>query len=785
MTQQKQRIAILGVFALLACFVFAGQALAYEEPGKIGDTVWWDMNHNGVQDNGEPGLAGWTVTLTYSYRGTPVPPVVQVTDANGHYLFDDLYTDGAWGTAPWTRTYTVTVTPPAGWVQTYDLNDPNGYTAGFTTPNAASVTLVAVLDPSGFRVIAPRLDVDFGYMRPLGSLGDTVWNDVNGDGFQQDGEAGLAGWTVTLVGDVNVDGVNETLTTTTDSAGVYHFYNLPAGTYQVTVTKPWGWVQTYDLDGLGTPDTASRTITWGQNVDDVDFGYYRPLGSLGDRVWYDANGDGVQDDGEVGINGLSVVLYGDTNLDNIVDLTLTTVTVAGTLPNGQQDGLYLFSDLPAGRYVVQVVPPSGYNQTYGLDYPTFANQGTYLLGPGVNTRVVDFGYTLPVGSLGDRVWYDGSHDGVQDSNEAGINGVLVTLTGTDIRGNSITRTDTTDGDGDYLFTGLLAGDYTVTVSIASAYIQTYDYDGTDSANKASYSLKGGEEFLDLDFGYYLPTGSLGDRVWNDYNNNGLQDIGEPGINGVTVTLTGDVNGDGALETLTDTTEGDGIYGFTGLHAGLYTVTVTPPEGMTQTYDYTIPTNDNRATYNLSTGEAFMDLDFGYYKPTDDKPFVTYTQGGWGSKPSGNNPGMLLKTKWSQVFPNGLEVGIPGAAGFSIKLTSASAVQAFLPQGGTPSKLKQDYTNPTKKTEAGVFAGQVTALKISVSFSDASITREGLAGLTAVSGPLAGKTVGEILDLCERALGGENVGYSITTLNEVATAINENFDGGTTNNGYLQ
>lgn len=777
MTQQMQRIAILGVFALLACFVFAGQALAYAEPGKIGDTVWWDMNHNGVQDNGEPGLAGWTVTLTFNYRGVPVPPVVQQTDANGHYLFDDLYTDGAWGTAPWTRTYTVTVTPPAGWVQTYDLNDPNGYTAGFTTPNAATVTLVAVLDPGGFRVIAPRLDVDFGYMRPLGSLGDTVWNDLHGDGVQQDDEPGLAGWTVTLVGDVNVDGVNETLTTTTDNAGVYHFYNLPAGTYQVTVTKPWGWVQTYDLDGVGTPNTASRTITWGQNVDDVDFGYYRPLGSIGDFVWYDANGNGSWNTGEVGLSNVPVTLWTDFNGDGVLEQVAQTQTDA--------NGLYLFIDLPAAYYVVKVTPPDNYQPTYDWDGTATPNVAAYTLAPWENTRVVDFGYTLPMGSLGDRVWYDANHDGVQDAGEAGINGVLVTLTGTDIRGDSITRTDTTEGDGDYLFTGLLAGDYTVTVSIPPDYIQTYDYDGITSANKASYSLKGGEEFLELDFGYYLPTGSLGDRVWEDYNHNGVQDIGEPGINGVTVTLTGDINGDGALETLTDTTEGDGIYGFTGLRAGLYTVTVTPPAGMTQTYDYTTPTNDNRATYNLSTGEAFMGLDFGYYKPTDCRPFVTYTQGGWGSKPSGNNPGMLLSKNFTTVFPSGLEVGIPGTAGYSILLTSASAVQKFLPQGGTAGALKHDYTNPTSKTEAGVFAGQVTALKISVSFSDASITREGLAGLTAVSGPLAGKTVGEILDLCERALGGENVGYSITTLNEVATAINENFDGGTTNNGYLQ
>ena len=51
-------------------------------------------------------------------------------------------------------------------------------------------------------------------------------------------------------------------------------------------------------------------------------------GAIGDRVWFDADKDGIQDAGEVGIPGISVQLTGDINGDSISDVTLNTVTDA-------------------------------------------------------------------------------------------------------------------------------------------------------------------------------------------------------------------------------------------------------------------------------------------------------------------------------------------------------------------------------------------------------------------------------------------------------------------------
>jgi uncharacterized repeat protein (TIGR01451 family) len=59
----------------------------------------------------------------------------------------------------------------------------------------------------------------------------------------------------------------------TDYQGTYLFASLPAGVYTVEVLPPPGVVQTYDLDGLGTPNAAIRTLAAGEIALDVDFGY--------------------------------------------------------------------------------------------------------------------------------------------------------------------------------------------------------------------------------------------------------------------------------------------------------------------------------------------------------------------------------------------------------------------------------------------------------------------------------------------------------------------------------
>jgi hypothetical protein len=112
---------------------------------------------------------------------------------------------------------------------------------------------------------------------PLGSLGDRVWFDSDADGMQDVGEVGITGVKMLLEGDFDMNGsVDYTATTTTGANGTYTFTGLPAGEYKVSVdtaTLPVNYAQTYDLDGLATPNSALGELASAQNRTDFDFGY--------------------------------------------------------------------------------------------------------------------------------------------------------------------------------------------------------------------------------------------------------------------------------------------------------------------------------------------------------------------------------------------------------------------------------------------------------------------------------------------------------------------------------
>ncbi|MEB3343475.1 MAG: SdrD B-like domain-containing protein, partial [Okeania sp.] len=149
-----------------------------------------------------------------------------------------------------------------------------------------------------------------------GSIGDTVFQDENADGVQNNGEAGIAGVTVDLIdkgADGELGGGDDTVvdTQTTDANGNYLFENVVTGNYAVQVTDVNnvldGLEQTADpdavLDNMSMVDLAP-----GENNLDQDFGYDAPTGSIGDTIFRDDNANGVQDAGEAGISGVEVRL---------------------------------------------------------------------------------------------------------------------------------------------------------------------------------------------------------------------------------------------------------------------------------------------------------------------------------------------------------------------------------------------------------------------------------------------------------------------------------------------
>ncbi|MBD2355860.1 right-handed parallel beta-helix repeat-containing protein [Tolypothrix sp. FACHB-123] len=220
----------------------------------------------------------------------------------------------------------------------------------------------------------------------------------------------------------------------------------------------------------------------------------QPLGSIGDRIWHDIDGDGVQDSGESGIAGVTVKLLNSSK--NII-----TTQVTGS------NGNYLFNNLPTDTYYVEVdknTLPSGATQAGDPDGGN-DNTAKVILAETENNLNQDFGYQLPpLGSIGDRIWNDANSDGIEDAGESGIAGVSVKLLDSD---NKILATKVTGSNGNYLFNNLQAGTYTVQVDsskLPSGTTQTGDPD-TIKDNTSTFTLAAGENKLDWDFGYKLPT----------------------------------------------------------------------------------------------------------------------------------------------------------------------------------------------------------------------------------------------------------------------------------------
>jgi hypothetical protein len=165
-------------------------------------------------------------------------------------------------------------------------------------------------------------------------------------------------------------------------------------------------------------------------------------------------------------------------------------------------------------------------------------------------------------------------------------------------------------------------------------------------------------------------------------------------------------------------------------------------------------------------------------------FKTFTIGGWGTNCNGNNPGCYRDAHFDAAFPDGVAIG---CASNKLIFDSSAAIANYLPAGGGPAVLPAGtFTNPT--TSRGVLSSQVLAIALAVGFDNAdpnfSASSSSFASLTIKAGTFQGMSVGDFLTLANNVLGGCSTQYTPAQLNEAATAINENFDNGTVDNGYL-
>lgn len=421
-------------------------------PVQIGNRVWIDANSNGIQDPGETPVAGVTVRL-YASNGTTLRGTA-ITNANGEYYFSSNVTEAATGSGDHIgggvatgAGYVIRVDKPedfasGGPLFGYELTtatatssstdldtfvDSNAtvvasypnitvptvlagindhtFDVGFvligstTTSTSTTTTVVNSPSPTVASTVAPSSVIKV-------SCGDYVWWDDNRDGIQDASESGIPNVVLTisnLDGSVvrDVDG-NLVRPTKTDKNGKYSFDNLPPGQYRVTVVPPPNAIATIANStqdsavdsSTGYADSVNMNVD-GQRDPTLDFGFYKPrtteMVSVGNLVWQDRNGDGLQGPADRGIEG-AILSIRHPDGSPVIDIFGKTVVNQKT----KKDGKYLFTNLLPGKYVVSIRYPKRYVPTTpnrpnrGKNSSTKAASSVTLRG-GERDLTLDFG----------------------------------------------------------------------------------------------------------------------------------------------------------------------------------------------------------------------------------------------------------------------------------------------------------------------------------------------------------------------------------------------------------
>ncbi len=458
------------------------------------------------------------------------------------------------------------------------------------------------LDSSDHSVVLPQ----------CGRLGNLVWLDNNLNGLQDPGEPGINGVRVMMM-DTSHRIVAETYTATDPESGEQGVYQLPIarrdlcyikfeGPKHLVFTKPLiNSDDRMDSDvnhsnGFGTTETM--LLEPGSKRMDIDAGMIDPSllpGSVGDYVWLDVDEDGIQDGFESGVNGIPVALY---RQDGSLVARDTTKNDAFYNP-----GYYRFDSILSGTYYIiferpsiyQIAPPySGANKEKNSKITGIRADGAtddFVVGAGQSRMDIDGGF-VQVASVGDYVWHDKNADGIQDSTEAGINGIKVYLYRQDsvLVDSAVTARDSLHGtNGYYWFEHLVPGGYFVQVLIPQSFtFSPADIGGNDAKDNditgtngpgtsAIFHLSPGEHERDIDAGIYMSS-MLGSHVWMDLNGDGMRDPDEDPVPDVTVHLY-DSSG---VMLATTTTNAQGVYWFESVRAGEHYVQFDPPEDYTFT-----------------------------------------------------------------------------------------------------------------------------------------------------------------------------------------------------------
>ena len=420
-------------------------------PATIAGTLYEDLDADGTRDAGEPPIAGRTVFLDADGDEVAGPGEASaISDADGDYALT--------GVLPGTGTIRASL--PAGWVRSEPAT--GGY--GVTITSSDELT-----------------GRDFGGWQ-AGSIAGHVANDLNGNGTEDPGEPGKAGWTMYL--DEDGDGVHDPgePTAVTNAAGDYAFNGLAPATYRVRPLVTAGFSCT-----TPAPCVHVVALVSGEDATARDFALAEAA-SVSGTVYEDADAGGARDGGEGGRSGRTVFV--DYDGDGTHDPGEPTATTDGA-------GAYTVTGVAPGTYAVRYAAPAGEH----VSDPA-AGQHTVTFASGDAVAARDFG-SYEDASIAGEVYDDADDSGDRGPGEGGLAGRTVNLdAGAD---GGIDATTLTDAGGAYAFEGLTPGAYRVTVDVPAG-----SQCSTPSPCRWDRTPQSGATSAGNDFGLYrVPVADLG------------------------------------------------------------------------------------------------------------------------------------------------------------------------------------------------------------------------------------------------------------------------------------
>jgi len=439
------------------------------------------------------------------------------------------------------------------------------YQKGVVTQSTTNRTIPDVSFAGGF-------DDNLGLITGMASYDSLPLEGIPG-GWYENGTTGIASiaWSAiiaiadqgrALAGLPALDGVNDTLPL---------LYKLPAADFHDITTgsngSPAG--PGYDLaTGIGTP-IVNLVVPGLLNI---------PTNTIAGVAFNDLNGNGKMDAGDPGIS--SRTIYIDLNNSGTLQSNDPTATT-------DANGNFTLPDLPDGTYTIREVLPAGWVGT------TAAPLVTVKGGQVVNNE--DIG-SFQLVNIEGEVFSDLNGNGIKDAGDPGLQGWTVQLlSGT----GTVVSTATTDANGDYTFTGVGPGSFTIKEVLQAGALQT----APASPGTFSLSTSSGTNVSGDNFGDFIPV-SLGGEVFNDINGSGANVTGDPGLQGWTVEL---LNQTGALLAST-TTDSNGHYTFAGVGPGTFTIQEVRQAGWTETFPS--PSGTHTVTIGTDNGAS---LDFGNFQ----------------------------------------------------------------------------------------------------------------------------------------------------------------------------